>query len=280
MDTLFSCLFENEEFSKKFWRLCKYSEIKCSEWKPVSSVESRQLEFSIDLGTFGKPRNFEEQKLILKEPEKKFIIQSQSYSTGIMYCDYFTVNCKFCMTKCSSKTSRLFVTLYLDYKKQPNFIIKSFIEKNTFSQLKECFGYMEKLLEEQEALFASKKVVAKKNKKPRNSSNESFSFESNIPALNETNTIQKVVHIEHKKEKYVSSSQNEELFVNNSNRPNQVQYVKFFRWSIKMDTLIRLFILSTFIIMVLNTRLYVKLNNTEVVISNIKKSRLNDDDKK
>jgi hypothetical protein len=168
----------------------------------------------------------------------------------------------------------------LDYKKQPNFIIKSFIEKNTFSQLKECFGYMEKLLEEQEALFASKKVAAKKKKKPRNSSNESFAFESNIPASNETNTIQQVVHIEHKKEEYVSGIRNEELFVNNSNRQNQVQYVKFFRWSIKMDTLIRVFIISTFIIMVLNTRLYVKLNNTEVVISNIKKSRPNDDDKK
>jgi hypothetical protein len=195
VDTLANCLLEHGDFLKNYWAKCKYYDIKCTEWKAVDSAETRNLEFSIDLGAIGKPRNFEEQKVILKEPKKRFVMLSQAYSTGIMYSDYFTIICKYCITKCSAKTSSLFVNLYLDYKKQPNFVVKGIIEKNMNTRSRECLSCMEKLLEEEQALFANKSSSSK-NTEIINIVN------SNKTDTTETNSFynisEKIVHIEQK----------------------------------------------------------------------------------
>ena len=261
--TLANCFYNNESFIKKYWDICKYYDIKSTDWESVDSVESRKLEFTVDLGVIGKPRNFEEQKLLVKEPKKRYTFHSQSYSTGIMYCDYFTVNSKSCITRCSAKTSRLSIILYLEYKKQPNFVIKNIIEKNVFSRSKEWMGYFEKLLEEEQTSLA------------RNSSSLSRIVDNTskeIPTIKEEEEVVHVEQISNNNGQSAPLSLEQKKSSNKEPKPC-VKYIKLFNWSIKMDTYIKAFVLATILIMVLNNRIYVKLNETEDLINNIIKSK-------
>lgn len=59
VDSLFDCFFnETSEFRKKFVIARKFSNVKTGDW---NSSNSRQLEYNVDLGTFGCPKNTEEQ---------------------------------------------------------------------------------------------------------------------------------------------------------------------------------------------------------------------------
>ena len=59
---LFESLFTQSKFIAENWRVRKLYDAKVNEWDDPKSV--RHLEYSIDMGTFGKPRNFEQQVTI------------------------------------------------------------------------------------------------------------------------------------------------------------------------------------------------------------------------
>ena len=175
-----------------------------------------------------------------------------------MYCDYFTVNSRFCITKCSAKTSRLVVMLSLEFKKQPNFVIKSFIEKNVFSRSKEYFCFYEKLLEEEQASSSKKSLDI--------SCQEMNKSESIKPIQDR---IQEVVHVEPINAS--SSYETKESSMTMAKCADKV--VNIFNWSIKLDTYIKVLVLASILIMLLNNRIYVGLTNNEDLINKILKSK-------
>lgn len=60
---LWECLFGHTEACRKYWESRKFQNMKLSEWKTnnSTSLPSRQLEFTVDLGPIGRPKNTEDQ---------------------------------------------------------------------------------------------------------------------------------------------------------------------------------------------------------------------------
>lgn len=58
---LWECIFGHTAFCRKYWESRKFGNIKVGEWKLISAYPSRQLEFTVDLGAVGRPKNTEEQ---------------------------------------------------------------------------------------------------------------------------------------------------------------------------------------------------------------------------
>jgi hypothetical protein len=124
-------------------------------------------------------------------------------------------------------------------------------------------GFFEKLLEEEQALLA--RTSSSFSRIVDNTSKE-------IPTIKEE---EEVVHVEQIGNNGQSAPLSLEQKIKSSHTEPKpcVKYVKLFNWSIKMDTYIKVFVLATILIMVLNNRIYVKLNETEDLINNIIKSK-------
>lgn len=62
----FNCIFTDSDFNLKYWKAVKFENIKTNEWtlsddKNPKREETRKLEYTIDLGAFGCPKNVEDQ---------------------------------------------------------------------------------------------------------------------------------------------------------------------------------------------------------------------------
>lgn len=58
---LWECIFGHTESCRKYWDSRKFSNLKVGPWKLVNNFPMRQLEFNVDLGPVGKPKNVEDQ---------------------------------------------------------------------------------------------------------------------------------------------------------------------------------------------------------------------------
>lgn len=142
VEKIFDCLFNTEsEFNKAYLAANKFSNLKAEEWKD----DCRKLEYNVDVGAFGKTNNIEQQKILKKNTNECYVIITQVTASGVMYADCMTIITKFCITKFSSKTSKLNVCVNLEYKKKPNVVSRGIIERNTFSNMKSCFEYIGKI---------------------------------------------------------------------------------------------------------------------------------------
>lgn len=63
---LWESLFGHTEFCKKYWESRKFGNFKITDWKAVNTFVMRQLEYTVDLGTIGRPKNTEDQVCLLK----------------------------------------------------------------------------------------------------------------------------------------------------------------------------------------------------------------------
>ncbi|RNA27101.1 GRAM domain-containing 1A isoform X3 [Brachionus plicatilis] len=143
VDFIFDCLFNTKsDFNKAYLAANKFLNLKPEEWID----DTRKLEYNVDVGAFGKTNNIENQKILKKIKNECYVIETEVSATGVMYADCLAIITKFCITKLSSKTSKLIVNVKLDYKKKPNLMSRSLIERNTFSNMKSCFEYIDKNL--------------------------------------------------------------------------------------------------------------------------------------
>ena len=107
------------------------------------------------------------QRVLYYKSNHCIVLESESVTHGVIYCDYFTVKNRFCITKCTNKRRRLQITSFINYTQKPNFIAKSklrpsevssplqatvselvpvsaFIERNTMGALKDSYNYLGK----------------------------------------------------------------------------------------------------------------------------------------
>ena len=144
---LWECLFGQTEFRRKYWDSRKFINLKVEHWNQQpqpSIVAARKLQYQVDLGALGKPYNIENQRIFEYKSESCVVIESESETQGVLYSDYFTVRNRFCITRVSETSTRLVINSFINYILKPNFIAKSFIEKNCFSALKDSYNYLGK----------------------------------------------------------------------------------------------------------------------------------------
>ena len=63
--------------------------------------------------------------MLTNKPNECICIESNVKTQGILYSDYFTVVNRYCITRNDANSSRLIVSSYINYIKNPNFIAKS-----------------------------------------------------------------------------------------------------------------------------------------------------------
>ncbi len=62
----------------------------------------------------------------MREKKNEFVVvETEAFTSGVLYADYFTVINRFCITKRAENRSHLLIKTFINYKKQPNFIAKS-----------------------------------------------------------------------------------------------------------------------------------------------------------
>lgn len=59
---LWECIFGQTKFCYEYWESRKFYDFTITDWKPQSDcLMSRTLEFYVDLGVMGRPKNVEKQ---------------------------------------------------------------------------------------------------------------------------------------------------------------------------------------------------------------------------
>ena len=58
---LWESLFGHTTFCQKYWESRKFGNLKMGEWKAVDALPARRLEYTVDLGGIGRPKNTEDQ---------------------------------------------------------------------------------------------------------------------------------------------------------------------------------------------------------------------------
>ena len=142
---LWESLFGPTEFCRQYWESRKFYNFTISEWTRVDSCVRRTLDYSVNLGALGQPKNVEEQvrhkykfyiilsswmldftkRIIEYKSNQLVVLDSESQTHGVMYSDYFTARNRFCISKCGPSKTRLLIHSYLNFNKRPNIIAKS-----------------------------------------------------------------------------------------------------------------------------------------------------------
>jgi hypothetical protein len=58
---LWESLFGHTTFCQKYWESRKFGNLKMGEWKLADGLPARRLEYTVDLGGIGRPKNTEDQ---------------------------------------------------------------------------------------------------------------------------------------------------------------------------------------------------------------------------
>ena len=121
VDFLHKLLFTQSELMSRQYQFRKLTNLNMSEWKD----EMLRIEYSMNAGAFGTARIAEVLRVLKQKKKQVIVIESETITQGVPYCDYFTVITRFCVTRVDATTSHLLVKFLINYKKQPNFISKS-----------------------------------------------------------------------------------------------------------------------------------------------------------
>ena len=95
-----------------------------------NGVKTRKLEYNVAVDIIGllagKPcKNVDYLRIQKYDKDAVYVIDSETFSSGVPYADYFKVNTRFCMTKVGSMKVRLIVHSTITFIQKTNFIIKS-----------------------------------------------------------------------------------------------------------------------------------------------------------
>lgn len=143
---LFECIFDFNEFYYEFIKTRKISEFKADDWKIENGFKTRRTDYLIEVtGVIGAKhcKNIEYLKVVKYVDNEICIVDTENYSSGIMYADCFKICHRYCLTNCTSKKRcKLVVHSSIVYLTKPNFLIKNLIDKNCVASLTDFFNGM------------------------------------------------------------------------------------------------------------------------------------------
>ncbi|KAM9320404.1 protein Aster-C [Gastrophryne carolinensis] len=147
-ERMFQLLFTPSRFMQKFLASRKVFDVESPPWQPDGSGnQGRTLTYTITINNplIGKFTSATEKQILYKESQEGhfYSVEAEVLTHDVPYHDYFyTVN-KFCISRTSRHKCRLRVSTDVKYKKQPWGLIKTFIERNSWSGLEDYFKQME-----------------------------------------------------------------------------------------------------------------------------------------
>uniref|UniRef100_H3A7F7 GRAM domain containing 1C n=1 Tax=Latimeria chalumnae TaxID=7897 RepID=H3A7F7_LATCH len=147
-DHMFELLFTDSHFVRRFMESRKILGLVSGPWKTDnSSNQTRLLNYTITIANplIGKFSTADEKQILYKESRQGqyYLVDAEVMMHEVPYHDYFYNLNRYCIIRTSKHKCRLRVSTDVQYKKHPWGIIKSVIEKNSFSGLQNYFNQME-----------------------------------------------------------------------------------------------------------------------------------------
>jgi len=153
IDDLFNHLFSDSEIFRTFLQQRQTYDIKLSPWpdEPDSSgVKTRIIYYTLSINYAIGPKcapSVETQYMLPEsKPGSVYVIDADCVNNGIPYGDNFYTSVRYCMLKVGQKSTRLYITGKVVYKKRMWGLMKNFLEKTANSGIKQSFGVMVSLL--------------------------------------------------------------------------------------------------------------------------------------
>ncbi|CAF0858074.1 unnamed protein product [Brachionus calyciflorus] len=204
------------------------------------------------------------------------------------------------MTRLTANSTKITANYRIHYKRSPNFIVKSFIEKNSLSAIRDSFLFLEKTLPDfpnlPEKLANISAITSEQTRKSLGRvdakvSSEEFDTSREIRSKNSTKRNMKKRHVHsntedptpsnhhhhhnhhsshHTQSHQTNSTVKLERSISHQAQLVPIQKFSFFKWEINVDTLVRLFIVAMFCLMLINGLLYYKLRRIESLADSLK----------
>ncbi|KAM3614641.1 uncharacterized protein V6R79_017378 [Siganus canaliculatus] len=166
VDKLHDLLFSADtHFIQHLFSQRHFTDLSVGEWQQDSSSgnTSRVLSYTIALNNPLGPKTapvVETQTLHKNSARGEcFVVDSEVITSGIPYQDYFYTVHRYCLTSVNKHKSRLRVSSDICYRKQPWSLVKTLIEKNTWSGIEEYYRHMESEVCKLETLLQSEVSV-------------------------------------------------------------------------------------------------------------------------
>nr|XP_033797833.1 protein Aster-C isoform X1 [Geotrypetes seraphini] len=154
-DKMFELLFTTSRFMQKFYKSRGIFGLTLSSWEmEPTGNQMRSLTYTITLHNpiIGKFSRATDKQILYKESQEGqyFLIETQVITHDVPYHDYFYSQHRYHIIRMSKHRCRLRISSELIYNKHPWGLIKTFIEKNSWSGLEGYFKHLESelLLEE------------------------------------------------------------------------------------------------------------------------------------
>ncbi|XP_066203494.1 protein Aster-C isoform X1 [Saccopteryx leptura] len=157
-DKMFELLFTSSRFMQKFTSSRNIIDVESTSWNvEPGGNELRNMTYTIILNNplTGKCTTATEKQTLYKESRESqfYMIDSEVLTHNVPYHDYFYTLNRYYIIPCSKQKCRLRVSTDLKYRKQPWAIIKSLIEKNSWSSLEDYFKQLESDLLMEESML-------------------------------------------------------------------------------------------------------------------------------
>ncbi|XP_045438515.1 protein Aster-A isoform X4 [Pipistrellus kuhlii] len=150
-------LFSDSPFLQGFLEQCKFTDVTLSPWSGDSKCHQRRvLTYTIPISNPLGPKSasvVETQTLFRRGPQAGgCVVDSEVLTQGIPYQDYFYTAHRYCILGLARNKARLRVSSEIRYRKQPWSLVKSLIEKNSWSGIEDYFHHLERELAKTEKL--------------------------------------------------------------------------------------------------------------------------------
>lgn len=160
-EKMFELIFTSSRFMQRFFNSRNIIDVVSTPWTVEAGGDQlRTMTYTIVLNNplTGKSTSATEKQTLYKESREAqfYMVDAEVLTHDVPYHDYFyTVN-RYCIIRSSKQKCRLRVSTDMKYRKHPWGIIKSLIEKNSWSSLEHYFKQLESdLLMEESVLNQS-----------------------------------------------------------------------------------------------------------------------------
>ncbi|XP_075399573.1 protein Aster-C [Tenrec ecaudatus] len=147
-ERMFELLFTSSRFMQRFANSRNILDVVSTPWNAEAGGDQlRTMTYTIILNNplTGKCTTATEKQTLYKESREAefYLIDSEVLTHDVPYHDYFYTLNRYCILRSSKQKCRLRVSTDVRYRKQPWGLVKSFIEKNSWSSLENYFKQLE-----------------------------------------------------------------------------------------------------------------------------------------
>ncbi|XP_063812864.1 protein Aster-C isoform X2 [Pseudophryne corroboree] len=159
-EKMFQLLFTSSRFIQDFFSSRKVFDLEFSPWQLTDGGnQTRTLTYTITINNplIGKFTSATDNQTWYKDGQDKqfYTVDTEVFTHDVPYHDYFYTLNKYCITRTSKSKCRLRVSSDVKYRKQPWGLIKTFIERNSWSGLEDYFKQLESDLQAEETTAGS-----------------------------------------------------------------------------------------------------------------------------